>query len=57
VGELETALRALITDAELRRRLGDGARTRVAERFSTERVLAQVGALYEALGVVPGDTP
>lgn len=57
VSELEKALRSLITDAELRRRLGDGARARVAERFSTERVLAQVGALYEALGVAPGDTP
>lgn len=53
VDQLAEALEALLSDAALRERLGDGARQRVAERFSTEHVLGQLGALYESLGLRP----
>src|SRR5438105_300990 len=45
---LRTALRRLLADPALRRRLGGAARTRVAERCSWERVTA---ATLEAYGV------
>jgi glycosyltransferase involved in cell wall biosynthesis len=53
VDQLVEALQALLSDAALRERLGNGARQRVAERFSTEHVLAQLGVLYESLGLRP----
>ena len=49
--ELADALLRLLRDADLRRALGQRARMRVAERFGTDRVLDQVGAMYKELGV------
>lgn len=48
---LAAALLRLLTDDEFRQCLGDRARERVRERFSTEVVLQQVGEVYRALGV------
>ena len=53
VDELARALESLLLDADLRQRLGAAARQRVAERFCTEHVLGQVGALYQELGIRP----
>jgi glycosyltransferase involved in cell wall biosynthesis len=43
---LAAALRTLLDDAPLRRRLGEAARARVRERFSLERMRADTLALY-----------
>lgn len=48
---LAVALEHLLESPDLRERIGSGARERVAERFSTDVVLRQVGEMYEALGV------
>lgn len=42
-------LRALLQQPELRRRLGQAARARIEERFSTERVTARYEQLYRSL--------
>lgn len=55
VDELASALLLLVDGAELRARLGDAARARVAERFGTVPVLGRIGALYERLGI-PANT-
>ncbi|MBB4842294.1 glycosyltransferase involved in cell wall biosynthesis [Paucibacter oligotrophus] len=49
--ELAVALLRLLKDDEFRHRLGDRARQRVQERFSTDVVLRQVGEVYRELGV------
>lgn len=49
--ELADALLRLLQDGELRLRLGQQARQRVAERFGVERVLGQVADLYRELGI------
>lgn len=57
VNELTQALESLLVSADLRHRLGAAARQRVAERFCTEHVLGQVGALYRDLGIEPVEAP
>jgi glycosyltransferase involved in cell wall biosynthesis len=47
---LADALRRLLADAELRRRLGAGARTAFEQRFSAEAMTAAVAALYDEVG-------
>lgn len=49
--ELADALLRLLRDPSLRTHMGEQARARVAERFATERVLSQVAALYQELGL------
>lgn len=49
VEALAGAFRSLLTDATLRRRIGDQARATVAERFSTEVVMKQLATLYREL--------
>jgi glycosyltransferase involved in cell wall biosynthesis len=53
VGEWSDALARLAADPDLRRRLGDGARHRVEEHFSLQRMMAQYARLYRDL-VWPG---
>jgi glycosyltransferase involved in cell wall biosynthesis len=43
------ALRKLVQDADLRQRMGHRAREHVLSRFSVERLLDDVAALYEEL--------
>jgi glycosyltransferase involved in cell wall biosynthesis len=51
VPALGAALRRLLADANLRRRMGEAGRRRVQERFSWERVTdATISAYEEALG-------
>jgi len=45
-GALAAAVAGLLADAELRRALGRAARRRVAERFSTERMVVELETLY-----------
>jgi len=53
-GALARALARLITDPDLRRRLGEAARTRIAERFSLPAMIAGYEAAYrEALARRP----
>lgn len=47
---LASAIARLLEDAPLRRRLVDGARRRLAERFDVTQTTARVGDLYEQLG-------
>jgi glycosyltransferase involved in cell wall biosynthesis len=46
IAGLTAALAELITNHELRRALGQGARLRVTERYATHLVLAQIEAMY-----------
>lgn len=46
---LAAALRAYVTDASLRRRHGDAAYARVAEKFSLSAMVASYVALYDSL--------
>jgi glycosyltransferase involved in cell wall biosynthesis len=46
---LADALERLLTDAELRRRMGDAGRARVVEKFSAAVTAEQVSALYAEL--------
>ncbi|MFW6124580.1 MAG: glycosyltransferase family 4 protein [Pirellulales bacterium] len=56
VGGLGRALVRLAGDAELRRRLGQGGRRRLAERFDHRRTTAEIRALYaRLLGAEPVD--
>jgi glycosyltransferase involved in cell wall biosynthesis len=43
----------LLADADLRERFAGAARAKVASDYSTQRVLAQIEALYKRLGVMP----
>ncbi|MDP5183798.1 glycosyltransferase family 4 protein [Blastococcus sp. BMG 814] len=47
--ELADALEPLLTDPELRRRMGEAGRERVVEMFSSEVTAANVSALYDQL--------
>jgi glycosyltransferase involved in cell wall biosynthesis len=47
VGELETAIAALLDDPERRARMGKAGRTRVLERFSWHAVALATAAAYE----------
>lgn len=49
VESLRKALAKLVADEPLRRRLGEGARTRVLERFTADRMCESVMALYRDL--------
>lgn len=49
VAALAGALSALIEDRELRRKMGEAARVRALELFSSEKITAQLIARYEAL--------
>jgi len=49
-GALATTLRMLADDPALAQRLGEAARTDVAERFPVERMLTQLQGLYDRLG-------
>ena len=49
VAPLADALRKLITDADLRRRMGTAGRTRAETEFSTQRVTAETLAVYTTL--------
>ena len=44
---LATALRRLLEDDALRRRLGDNARRRVDERFTADATAREVLAIYD----------
>jgi len=46
---LALSLRRLISDHQLRRRLGDAGRKRALEKFTLERMFAQTQTLYEEL--------
>jgi glycosyltransferase involved in cell wall biosynthesis len=46
---LADALRKLITDANLRHRMGAAGRSRAETEFSTQRVTAETLAVYTAL--------
>ncbi len=46
---LATAIERLLGDPALRRRLAEGGRTRVVERFTTDRTARGVEAVYDAL--------
>lgn len=48
---LTDALRRVLCDDELRRRLGAAARATVAERFSADAVVGEVEALYAEMGL------
>ncbi|MXP20389.1 glycosyltransferase [Gordonia sp. HNM0687] len=48
-GALAQAIEGLLDDAELRRRLGDGGRRRVEERYSWAAVAAKTAAHYETV--------
>lgn len=48
--ELAAALRKLVEDRELRRRMGAAGRRRVEEHFSSDVTARAVGALYERAG-------
>jgi glycosyltransferase involved in cell wall biosynthesis len=50
---LAAALKRLLGDPELRRRLAAGARRRFEERFSASAFAAALGKVYADLGVVP----
>lgn len=50
---LAEALRAVLTDEALASRLGSAARRRSVERFSVERMVLEMAALYEELAVRP----
>jgi glycosyltransferase involved in cell wall biosynthesis len=49
VAALAGALSALIEDRELRRKMGEAARVRALELFSSEKITAQLIARYEAM--------
>ena len=49
VEALAGAFRSLLMDITLRRRIGERARATVAERFSTEVVMAQLAGLYREM--------
>lgn len=49
VEALAAAFSRLLTDITLRRRIGEQARATVAERFSTQVVMAQLASLYREL--------
>lgn len=55
--ELADALRALLADEALRRRLADGARDLYIRRFSPDVVARSLGDLYMALGLEAGAMP
>ena len=48
---LADALQSLLDDVTLRRRMGQAARRRVADRFSVEGTLAQIESLYAELSL------
>ncbi len=56
---LAEAIITLSNDAEMRRRLGEAGRRRVAQHFSLETCIDRYEALYRALlaGGAPGDVP
>jgi len=49
VDALSVALRTLVDDTDVRRRLGDAARQHVLTTFGMDRMVAEFGALYESL--------
>ena len=51
--KLADALEPLLTDPELRRRMGAAGRARVVEMFSSEVTAARVAALYDELVATP----
>ncbi|HEX2531234.1 MAG TPA: glycosyltransferase family 4 protein [Burkholderiaceae bacterium] len=53
VAALVGALDRLLSDGDLRRRMGEAARHRAENTFSVERVLPQLESLYRELGVEP----
>jgi glycosyltransferase involved in cell wall biosynthesis len=53
VGALRTALERLLSDAELRRRLGDAARKRAREHFSWDQAVSLTITAYEDALPVP----
>lgn len=53
VAALSEALRRLAGDAELRRRLGDGARARFEREFTRERMIDRTVAMYHAIAREP----
>jgi glycosyltransferase involved in cell wall biosynthesis len=52
-GQLSSALARLLSDIELRGRLGDAGRRTVEERFSFERRMKRIGEIYDDLLAVP----
>ncbi len=54
VDALAAALRRMIDDRELRRRLGSEARAHVAESFGMDRFVREYGDLYEELAAARG---
>jgi glycosyltransferase involved in cell wall biosynthesis len=48
-GALADAMAELLSDGERRKRMGEAGRARAAERFSMERMVAEMESLYESL--------
>jgi glycosyltransferase involved in cell wall biosynthesis len=48
-GALADAMVELLSDGERRKRMGEAGRARAAERFSMERMVAEMESLYESL--------
>lgn len=58
VGEIARAMELLVREPARRRRMGDAARTRACELFSTERLTSEVLKFYaETAGLVPAANP
>jgi len=53
VEALGGALTRLLSDAGLRRRLGESARRTVEERFSIGATIERLGAIYRSFGILP----
>jgi glycosyltransferase involved in cell wall biosynthesis len=50
---LRRCLELLLSDAELRKRMGAAARERIVREFSLQHAVEELGALYDALGAHP----
>lgn len=55
INALANAIASLLRNAEMRVDMGVAARQKIAQRFSAEKVLPQLEAIYRSLGAVPAD--
>lgn len=54
VAQLSAALNRLLTDADLRQRLGAAGRERVAQEFTLDKMVDRIEALYDRILAEPG---